>query len=150
MSYKFYDMTYNDYKERVKTIDKEIFEEPYNNRPDYEYNLICAYYVKVGYKVAGFYILKSKEDDIVFLHTLAVDENFQGQGLGRKLVAHAILEGKKRDYKYIELRVKKDNRIALVLYRKMGFKVIAETRDKYNMQKSLRFASVTDKYSELI
>ena len=54
------------------------------------------YEVRVDGEVAGFAQYEVKPDQIAFTHT-EIDERFEGQGLGSKLIAFALDDARERE-----------------------------------------------------
>ena len=66
-------------------------------------------------------------DESVLLDHIELLPEFQGQGLGSKIVQEILKKGKR-----VNLQVLKQNP-AVNLYKKLGFKIIGETDLKYKM-----------------
>lgn len=62
---------------------------------------------------------------------ICVDEAFRGKGLGSKLMRSLIETAKKENICEIVLTVLSDNKIAISLYEKNGFKKIGQTLDRW-------------------
>lgn len=81
-------------------------------------------------KLAGYIYVgggdKRKNRDYGFIQTLEIIKKYRGNGLSHKLVDDAI-----RKYNAVDLLVRKDNKIAIDLYKKHGF-VAVEFNDKQN------------------
>ena len=60
---------------------------------------------------------------------IAIKKEYRGNGLGKVLLNMIINESKDYGYKFIELEVREDNKRAIHLYEKIGFK-------KFNMIKN--------------
>lgn len=58
----------------------------------------------------------------LYVHDLFIRSAYRGKGLGKKLLQELVNIAKERDYCKVTLEVRNDNRIALYLYRSMGFK----------------------------
>lgn len=69
--------------------------------------------------------VKEAEDDEYFIPHLAVLPQFEGQGLGRSLLAHAESKAKTAGFRKIALTVEVDNQRAISLYARAGFRVIS-------------------------
>lgn len=80
-------------------------------------------------KVIGSVLVGNKKDK-GFITDLWVDNKYQGQGLGGRLLRDAI-----NKYGGIDLTVKKDNGSAIHLYKKHGFVPIEYDNDKYYWMK---------------
>ncbi len=57
------------------------------------------------------------------IHMLGVDPEFQGQGLGKKLLQTAIYKMEKQGVKTVELTVDSENTAAVSLYHSLGFEL---------------------------
>lgn len=61
----------------------------------------------------------------LYLHHFGINPDFQNQGLGEKL-AHATLNLAKQNNKQIKLEVHRNNKAAIALYKKLGFKYLGD------------------------
>ena len=61
----------------------------------------------------------------LYLHHFGIDPEFQNQGLGQKL-ARAALNLAKQKNKQIKLEVLRNNKAAIELYKKLGFKYLGD------------------------
>ncbi|MCV7426488.1 ribosomal protein S18-alanine N-acetyltransferase [Mycobacterium montefiorense] len=82
----------------------------------------------VGY--AGISRLGRKPPFEYEVHTIGVDPAYQGQGIGRRLLAD-LLEFAEGGVVYLEVRT--DNEAALTLYRSMGFEQIGLRKRYYRI-----------------
>lgn len=80
-------------------------------------------------RVVGVYVLLPTRPGTVELVNLAVQENLQGQGLGKKLVLHAIEQAKGLGYQTIEVGTGSTGVAQLALYQKCGFRMVGIDRD---------------------
>ena len=62
---------------------------------------------------------------------LAIHPDFQGQGLGKLLLASLLEDAVKRKLERATLEVKETNHIALSLYQKFGFKIAGRRKNYY-------------------
>ena len=76
--------------------------------------------VLVDGKLAGFYIGEGVLDESSLIE-ICVHPDFQGQGLGRQLLAHYIEQGKERGFMSCWLEVRESNTAAHKLYQSMDF-----------------------------
>ncbi|WP_103105171.1 GNAT family N-acetyltransferase [Brevibacillus reuszeri] len=76
-----------------------------------------------GEEIVGVYVLIKTRPDTIELVNVAVDEGQQGQGIGKKLVLHAIEEAKASGYKTIEIGTGNSSLDQLALYQKCGFRM---------------------------
>lgn len=74
-------------------------------------------------QMIGVYVLLPIEKDLIELINLAVAEIYQGKGLGKKLVMHAIEEARMLGYKGIEVGTGNSSIGQLALYQKCGFRI---------------------------
>ena len=68
---------------------------------------------------------------------MSVLENYQGKGIGSRLVLHILDFAKKTRCKKIKLEVWEKNKKAITLYKKFDFSVIAEKKNFYKNGDSL-------------
>ena len=90
-----------------------------------------------------------KDDDSLYIAEVLVDENYRGQGLGKKLMGEfeKQLNG---HINHVLLRVWKENTTAVALYEKMGFencgeitqeKIRPDSNEKFIMRKNYMLKS---------
>lgn len=60
---------------------------------------------------------------------ICVQDDYQGNGIGKRLLGRLINEAKLRGKKGLQLTVSKDNVIAISLYLRFGFKIVSEFED---------------------
>lgn len=77
-----------------------------------------------------------QEEDIIWLG-IAIAESFQGQGLGKLMMIHLLTYARLQKISKIKLAVDLDNRAAIPLYRKFGFKEINRTKKVLFMEWAL-------------
>lgn len=90
-------------------------------------------------KVIGSVLVGNKKDK-GFITDLWVDKKYQDQGLGSRLLKDAI-----NKYGGVDLTVKKDNDIAIHMYKKYGFVPIEYNNEKYYWMKLKNKLSKDDK-----
>ena len=76
--------------------------------------------VMVDEQLAGFYIGEGMLDESSLIE-ICIHPDFQGKGLGRKLLAHYIEQGKERGFMSCWLEVRESNTAAHKLYQSMDF-----------------------------
>jgi ribosomal-protein-alanine N-acetyltransferase len=81
-------------------------------------------------RLQGFisYYNNDPDKENAFLTLIAIHPDFQGKGLGKKLLSFSIADLEQKKFKNYSLEVLKDNTIAIALYESFGFK-IKEDRD---------------------
>ncbi|GGE34866.1 N-acetyltransferase [Pullulanibacillus camelliae] len=82
-------------------------------------------------QVIGVYVLLSTKPKTVELVNLAVDEHFQGKGLGKHLVNDAIRVAKAMGYRRFEVATGNSSLGPLALYQKCGFRIIEVEHDYF-------------------
>ena len=98
-----------------------------------DYKAIVA---KDGRTTQGFIIFNQVLESAEII-SIAVDPNFQKQGIATLLMQHLIDNDVKKETKEIFLEVACDNRPAINLYTKIGFKKVG-TRPKYYLRNESR------------
>lgn len=85
-------------------------------------------------KIIGLAIfMRSWEDtDKCYLYDFAIDEEYQGQGLGYHFLVTIAKSIKEQGFKYMELTVDSKNKPAIGLYKeKLGFEIKQFSKDEY-------------------
>ncbi|MEC0168611.1 GNAT family N-acetyltransferase [Paenibacillus graminis] len=80
-------------------------------------------------QIIGVYVLLPTRPDTVELVNVAVDENHQGRGVGKRLVKHAAQIAAEWGYKTIEVGTGNSGIGQLALYQKCGFRITGIDRD---------------------
>lgn len=68
--------------------------------------------------------LKEGREDEYHIASLAILPEFRGYGIGSKLIHYAEDQAKLNQYNKCSLTVKKENKQALKLYKKLGYKIV--------------------------
>ncbi|GED30778.1 GNAT family N-acetyltransferase [Brevibacillus centrosporus] len=79
--------------------------------------------------IYGVYVLLPTRPDTIELVNVAVAEARQGQGLGKRLVQHAIEQAKLLGYRTLEIGTGNSSVGQLALYQKCGFRITGVDRD---------------------
>lgn len=79
--------------------------------------------------VVGAYVLLETRPETVELVNIAVRQDMQGQGIGKKLVLHAVETARNAGYRTIELGTGNSSINQLGLYQKCGFRIIGVDMD---------------------
>ncbi|MCE7794458.1 GNAT family N-acetyltransferase [Salipaludibacillus sp. CUR1] len=74
-------------------------------------------------EVIGVYVLLPLKYDSAEIKNIAVSPKYQGKGIGKKLVKHAIEEARKRGFTTIEIGTGNSSIGQLALYQKCGFRI---------------------------
>ena len=119
----------------VIEIEKNAFGPGGLNRwgfPPFIYHGL-VYVIQVDRETVGVieFMRDFNEVDEAYLYGLAISEEYQGQGLGNKLLDYSLKELKKQKINKVELTVDPDNERAIKLYQKFGFEKIAYRKAEY-------------------
>lgn len=111
------------------TISEEI--QIKNYFPNLIYN---KNYILIGYyqndEIVGYILIKKISDIDCLLDGLYVEEEYRNKGIGTSLIKEAIKIIKTKNYKYVDIGVMSNNKNALNLYKKIGFKDLKITLRK--------------------
>lgn len=114
-------------------IDKEYWENNYDAVKNVYIPISDTFVYGDGEIIKGFISIINNE----FIGALFVDVNYQGLGLGSKLIDYVI-----KKYEKLNLAVYKENKNAVEFYYDKGFKIIKEQKNEdsgfkeYIMEKS--------------
>ena len=78
-----------------------------------------------------------QEEGRIHLFHIYVDKEYRRKGIGKKLILKAEEQGKKTKAKALTLNIVSGNSEAVVLYEKMGFKLIESKNKKMKMKKTV-------------
>jgi len=70
-------------------------------------------------------------EDEAYLANIAVDPPWRGMGLGRRLLECSMESLKREGVKEVVLEVRQGNKIALALYRSVGFRIVGKRARHY-------------------
>ena len=79
--------------------------------------------------IIGVYVLLPTRPETIELVNIAVDENWQGKGVGKQLVNHAIEYARISGYNSVEVGTGNSGVGQLALYQKCGFRITSVDRD---------------------
>ncbi|MFS0655125.1 GNAT family N-acetyltransferase [Bacillus sp. 179-C3.3 HS] len=82
-----------------------------------------------GIDIIGTYVLSSLSKRTVEIMNVAVKETWQGKGIGKQLILHAISEAKKAGAHTIEIGTGNSSLHQLALYQKCGFRLASIDHD---------------------
>ncbi|WP_313638184.1 GNAT family N-acetyltransferase [Paenibacillus sp.] len=88
-----------------------------------------CYVAEVENCIIGVYVLLQTRPETVELVNIAVDENQQSKGIGKRLVYHAIENARLLGAKTIEVGTGNSSVGQLALYQKCGFRITGIDRD---------------------
>jgi len=105
----------------VEPIDEKIFANPQ------EYIIDDGGYIffaKAENEIAGTFALMKEEEGVFELSKMAVDEKFQGKGIGSKMIEYSLKKAKELGAKKVILYSNTLLKPAIRLYKKFGFKEV--------------------------
>ncbi|MFD0959066.1 GNAT family N-acetyltransferase [Paenibacillus chungangensis] len=83
--------------------------------------ICCLAYL--GDKLVGQYLLLESEPGVMEIVNIAVDESYQGKGIGKLLIHHAIQEAARMKAAVLEIGTGNSSINQLLLYQKCGFRL---------------------------
>ncbi|MDB5054628.1 MAG: family N-acetyltransferase [Bacilli bacterium] len=89
---------------------------------------IC-YVAKVDEEIVGVYVLIRTRPDTVEIVNIAVKEDLQGKGIGKKLIFDAIEKARLLEVKTVEIGTGNSGIQQIALYQKCGFRITGIDRD---------------------
>lgn len=91
-------------------------------QPNFYTNLVCELQGEVvGFLSLIFYRTLFHRGGTALINELIIDQEQRGQGLGRKLIEHAISEARARGMDEVEVGTETNNQAAQAFYRQAGF-----------------------------
>lgn len=88
-----------------------------------------CYTAEIDKQTVGVFVLLKISSDTIELINIAVDEKYQGRGIGKTLVKDAIQKAKDMGYKKIEVGTGNSSINQLALYQKCGFRITGVDKD---------------------
>ncbi|MBG9451559.1 acetyltransferase [Cytobacillus firmus] len=88
-----------------------------------------TYFAEINGEVVGVYILLATRPGTCEIINIAVSEKYQGEGIGRKLLEHAIELAFQGGYKTLEIGTGNSSIGQLAFYQKCGFRITGVDRD---------------------
>lgn len=92
-----------------------------------------CYIAKVKDETIGVFVLLPLNNEKVEFKNIAVHEHYQGRGIGKELVLHAIEKSKELGYKTIEVGTGNSSLNQLALYQKCGFRIVSVDKDFFKI-----------------
>ncbi len=118
--------------DRVMEIEREVYDFPWtrgNFGDSIESGYRCVVMERGGF-MAGYGVMMVVLDEAHLLN-LSVAKNWQGMGMGRKLLENFMGIAKRESLKFFYLEVRLSNSVALKLYESAGFREIAVRPNYY-------------------
>ena len=80
-------------------------------------------------EVLGVVVLTPMGDGLWEIKNIAVDDDHQGKGLGKKLIAHAVARARAQGATTLRIGTGSTGVVQLALYQKAGFRMVRVDRD---------------------
>ena len=93
---------------------------------------IC-YGIYLGNELVGQYSILNIKKDIMEIMNISVNEKYQGRGLGKQLIFHAINFAKEEKAKILEIGTGNSSINQLKLYQKCGFRINGIYKDYFKL-----------------
>lgn len=88
-----------------------------------------CYLAETNNEAVGVYVLLETRPDTVELVDVAVREDVQGQGIGKRLVLHAVETAREARFRTIEIGTGNLSVGQILLYQKCGFRIVGVDTD---------------------
>ena len=89
----------------------------------------CTYVMEDNNQVIGAYVLLPTRPKTMELVNIAIAEEFEGKGIGKKLVNDAIRQAKDKGYITLEVGTGNSSISQLAFYQKCGFRITGVDKD---------------------
>ena len=118
----------------VYNIEQETFPSPWTresflyrlNERDYNVSLVGL----VGRKLVAYAISYIVCDELHFSN-LAVKMNYRRHKIGEILLSTSMQHSEEKNCRWVHLEVRRNNKSAIQLYQKFGFKIVGVRKDYY-------------------
>lgn len=123
----------------ILKLERELFKEPYSEetlRKELKLPFSVGLTAKLNGKLVG-YCLGWLIGESCEVHRIGVKKEFQGKGIGGKLLKELIKLSKERGVKQVILEVNEKNHRAISLYKRFGFVKISERKNYYKSDSAL-------------
>jgi ribosomal-protein-alanine N-acetyltransferase len=97
--------------------------------------------VEKNSEIIGFGILRMEKSHAHIMNICVAPEH-QHQGLGKRIMLHLLSVAKKMHARDSWLEVRSTNRIAIILYRKLGYRSISIRKNYYPMRRGRQNAII--------
>ncbi|WP_019639272.1 GNAT family N-acetyltransferase [Paenibacillus fonticola] len=92
----------------------------------------CYIAARSGQMIVGVFVLLRTRPYTMEIINIAVREDFQGKGIGKKLMLQAIAKAKEQQVKTIEIGTGNSSLAQLALYQKCGFRIVGVDQDFFS------------------
>ncbi|WP_096155832.1 MULTISPECIES: GNAT family N-acetyltransferase [Bacillus] len=117
------------FREEIAPMELLLLADPSTSMVEEYLKRGECYVCESNEEVVGVYVLVATSPETVELANIAVKEELQGCGLGKRLVINAIETAKINGYKTIEVGTGNSSISQLALYQKCGFRITCVHKD---------------------
>lgn len=96
---------------------------------------LCIEVALEGEQIVGYYVLDQMED-YVFIISIQLEKQHQGEGLGRCLMERVEESARRSGLEGVELCVQSTNDQAIGFYRHLGYRLASRRRNNLTMRKA--------------
>ena len=126
-------------KDIIHMYNKDLSEDEKNKINEYVTNSVSEmfkdyYNIVLDDKIIGSILLKDIQEGKL-IDEIYIEKEFRNNGIGTDIIMKVV---KKSNNKNIYLWVYKENIKALLLYKRLGFKIIDETESRYYMEYNVK------------
>lgn len=119
--------------DEVLRIEKESFSDPWVRGcflADIKKELACPAVIRIGEKLVGYTCLWRVDDELQIAN-IAVDKEYRGKGIAKRLLEWIMEQALKLNCKNVTLEVRESNSAAIGLYDQYGFREIRRRKKYY-------------------
>ncbi|MGE7604127.1 GNAT family N-acetyltransferase [Peribacillus sp. NPDC097675] len=117
------------YPNEIPPMDLLLLADPSRELVEAYLQRGTCFVAEMDGQMIGVYVLLELTAETVEIVNVAVAEQYQGKGLGKQLVNHAIRHAKSLGYVTIEIGTGNSGIGQLALYQKCGFRITAIDQD---------------------
>jgi len=155
MNYKDWEEVAHIYRQGIQTKNA-TFEKDCPDWSTWDKNHLtnCRFLARQNRKVIGWAALSSVSVRSVYAGVSEVsiytDSNFQGQGIGQKLMDKLIIESEKSNIWTLQAGIFPENESSIKLHEKNGFRIIGTRKKIGKMDSRWRDVILLERRSELV
>lgn len=118
-------------EDEAKPINLLMLADPSEKKIESYINLGASYIAELNSEIVGIIVLLPTRPFTIEIVNIAVIEERQGQGIGKKLIEYAIEISKKQRFKTIEIGTGNSSIAQLALYQRCGFRIVGIDHDYF-------------------
>jgi ribosomal protein S18 acetylase RimI-like enzyme len=106
-----------------------LLADPSKKIVDDYLNRGTCYTANLQDEIIGVFVLLKTRPETIEIVNVAVREDFQGRGIGKRLILSAIEKAREEQVKTIEIGTGNSGMMQLALYQKCGFRIVGVDQD---------------------